>query len=419
MALANKDLIDPKTNTINLSKWQEDFVFNESRYKIACCGRRSGKSTAACVLAYATAVSTPKQIIWAVATTYGQAKKLYFKPLQDIIPKQWIRSVNKTDLTIELINGSMIELKGANNFDALLGDSIDLLILDEYQSQSPEVLDYLTPMLADRQGKMVVVGTPRGYNHFYDLWSRGIKGNPDFTPNFYSVQIKTIDAETIPQEEIEDAKNRMTTSMFEQEFNASFESITGLVYKEFSIVDNMNTSVSIRADEHLLIGMDFNVEPMTAVIGVMRDGNLYIVDEVYLHDSQTKDMCQYIKSMYPTNPITVFPDPAGNSRTTTGNTNHQIIAQHGFKINAFRSHPRIEDRVNCVNILFLNARGVRRLFINPRCYNLLKTLKGLIYDEATNQPSKRTGLDHMSDALGYLVARLFPIEGTTKQFNII
>ena len=56
-----------------------------------------------------------------------------------------------------------------------------------------------------------------------------------------------------------------------------------------------------------------------------------------------------------------------------------------------------------------NSEGEHRLFIHPRCKQLVKSLEGLTYKEGTNQPDKAAGLDHMTDALGYLVHGTFPI----------
>jgi hypothetical protein len=416
MALAHKPLVDALTNEIRLSLWQSDFVFSEARYRVACCGRRSGKTIAACTIIYLQSLKA-NQVIWAVATTFGQAKKLYFLELQKIIPRVIIKSINKSELRIELINGSVIELKGSNNEDALLGDSLDLLVMDEYQSVDPVVLEKLTPMLADRKGKLVVVGTPRGYNHFYEVWLRGqqpgLMGNKDF----FSMQVKTIDAETIDDEEIEEARMRMSKSMFAQEFEASFESVAGLVYKEFDITLNGTDGV-IQPKERILIGMDFNVGKMCAIVGVKRLGQLHLLEEIVLTDSNTKEMCLEIQRRYRGHPITIFPDPAGSARSTTGNTNFQIISEHGLSIDAFKSHPKIRDRVNCVNALICNAKDERRLYVNAsKCPEMIKTFKGQVYN-GKGDPEKDTGLDHQGDSVGYLIARLFPIAQQLGSYSL-
>src|SRR5258706_15659309 len=81
------------------------------------------------------------------------------------------RKPNETDLTIELVSGGTISLRGADNYDSLRGDGLDFLVLDEYASIAPEAwTEVLRPALADKQGRALFIGTPRGHNHFYDLY---------------------------------------------------------------------------------------------------------------------------------------------------------------------------------------------------------------------------------------------------------
>ena len=221
----------------------------------------------ATAIIYLAAVSKPDQEIWAVATTYNQAKKLYFKELKQMIPKAWISNINKTDLSIELINGSLITLKGANNPDSLLGSGLDLLIVDEYQSQDEELLDYLRPMLSDRLGKLVIIGTARGFNHLYNEYKKGDHKNPDRLPDYESFLVTTETAGVVPQSEIDHARNTMDEKMFAQEFCASFENMAGRVYYNFSPDEGGNVR-PLQEDRRLpiFIGMDFNVDNMNAVI---------------------------------------------------------------------------------------------------------------------------------------------------------
>jgi hypothetical protein len=67
------------------------------------------------------------------------------------------------------------------------------------------------------------------------------------------------------------------------------------------------------------------------------------------------------------------------------------------------------DRINTVNARLCNGFGERRLFISPKCRQLIKALDGLTYKEGTKIPDKRSGLDHIADALGYLIMGVFPI----------
>ena len=405
------DVVNKTTNTVDLVEWQMNFVASEARYKVAVCGRRSGKTTGASTLIYAAAVEKPNQEIWAVALTYPQAKKLYFRELQKLFPRKWVKAINKSELSIELINGTIVTLKGANNPDSLLGSGLDLLVIDEYQSQDPELLDYLTPMLADRQGKLVLIGTPRGFNHLYEAYQQGLTD-----PNWYSIKVTTEEAGVIPQEEIEQARERMNAKMFEQEFCASFENMLGLVYPEFS----METDGNIKPLQEikglpLWIGLDFNVDNMNAVVMqkplVNGRYECHFIDEIQLtYQANTPKMILEIKQRYPNRDIIICPDASGRNRSSASvdynSSNHKLLRAAGFPLKfQHAGNPNIEDRVILNNGLIRNANGVRRLFVDPKCKNIIKFFTQRPY--ANGIPLKDGKIDHMADAADYAIWEAF------------
>ncbi len=407
------EVVNKMTNTIDLVDWQMQFVSSTARYKVAVCGRRSGKTTGAATLIYVAAVEKPNQEIWAVALTYMQAKKLYFRELQKIIPRKWIKEINKTELSIELINGSLITLKGANNPDSLLGNGLDLLIIDEYQSQDPLLLDYLTPMLADRRGALVLIGTPRGFNHLYDAYQMGVTGEKDW----FSIKVTTEQAGVIPQDEIDAARERMDSKMFEQEFCASFENMMGLVHFDFikgKDVDGKEGNVKPLQEFKglpLWIGMDFNVDNMNACVlqipTIKGKQEVHIIDEIQLQfEADTRKMIIEIKKRYPGRDIIICPDASGRNRGTAaaeyGSNNHKLLKEAGFPIKfQHAGNPDIVDRVILVNGLIKNANGVRRLFVDPKCKNVIKFMTQRPYEKGV--PLKDGKIDHMADAVDYAV----------------
>ena len=114
----------------------------------------------------------------------------------------------------------------------------------------------------------------------------------------------------------------------------------------------------------------------------------------------------------------VHPDPSAKSRKTSapaGETDLTIIERAGWVVN--RDSPyKVIDRINSVNAMLLNAQGSRRLLISPKCPQLIKALDGLTYKEGSKIPDNRSGLDHVTDALGYLIMGVFPI--ITKSVSI-
>jgi hypothetical protein len=179
---------------------------------------------------------------------------------------------------------------------------------------------------------------------------------------------------------------------------------------------------AFRRDEHvrntdrqpgtLFIGMDFNVDPMTAVIGQYYNGKFHIHDEIFLRNSDTFKMADELKKRNYRG--TVIPDSTGSNRKTSGITDHQILLDAGFRI-PYVLNPHQSDRVNNINRLFTS----NRIIINPRCEKLINDLERVSWkDNKLNQKTDKL-LTHVSDCLGYLCWKLAPIEEHYETEGII
>jgi hypothetical protein len=180
-------------------QWQ---VFrSDARFRVLVAGRRFGK-TFLSLVELCQAPWSPGRLAWYIAPTYKQAKRIAWKPLKLMTRPYWASKPNETDLRIELIGGGTICLRGADNYDSLRGDGLDFLILDEYASIAREAWpEVLRPALADKQGRALFIGTPRGYFSHQELVS---------------------------------ATHELDERTYKQEFQASFENLTaGRVYYAF------------------------------------------------------------------------------------------------------------------------------------------------------------------------------------------
>jgi hypothetical protein len=158
--------------------------------------------------------------------------------------------------------------------------------------------------------------------------------------------------------------------------------------------------------KHIHIGMDFNISPMSAVVAHQTAEGLHIFDEIELMNSNTFEMTDEIRRRYGDVRVTVYPDPAGAARKTSSNTtDHKILYNAGYTVLARRQHPPVKDRINSVNSAFSSGK----ISIDPRCKRLRNCLNKLSYREGSNEQDKNSGLDHMPDAMGYMVEYLYPI----------
>jgi len=395
-----------------LSMPQIQIVEAQQRFKVVIAGRRFGK-THLSIRELCKNARIPDREVWYVAPTYKQAKMIVFKKLkrrlQDL---RWLSKVNETNLSFELKNGSTISLKGADNYDSLRGVGLDFLVLDEFADIDPEAwYETLRPTLADKLGSALFIGTPKGMNWAHDLYTMA----DEYPDEWKSFQFTTIEGGQVTAEEVEAARRSLDIRTFRQEFEATFETFSGRVFYAFERKNNVRAyQGDLPAEIH--IGIDFNVDPMSAVVAVRTKDGLHVLDEIKIYGSNTDELVDEIKTRYPTQRIICYPDPAGAARkTSAGNrSDHTILRTAGFQVKAPSSHNPIRDGVNAVNAKLCSSSGIIGLYIDPRCKYVIECLEKQTYKEGTSQVDKHSGFDHMNDALRYMVDYLFPIRQPTE-----
>ena len=390
-----------------LSKAQRLIADAPFRFRVAVCGRRFGKTHLA-IRELAKYASRPDQRVWYVAPTYRMAKQIVWKKLKKkLLAINWVKKVNEQDLTLELVNGSEISLRGADNYDSLRGVGLNFIVLDEAADIDSEAwYEVLRPTLADTGGHCLFLGTPKGMNWFKDIYDNYTTKN-----NWMSFQFTTVDGGNVPPEEVAQAKEDLDARTFSQEFLATFENFSGIVAYSFG-KHNIKPAEAVQPNEQLILGTDFNVNPMSCTVMRRTKDGLHQIDEIVLHSSNTNELVDEIRNRYPKNPITIFPDPAGVQRKTSanGNTDIKILENAGFTVRYHRQHPQVKDRINSANSLFfMRDDSSTRFYIDPKCKHTIKSLQQFCYKEGTQIPDKDSGFDHMFDALTYAIQFLFPI----------
>jgi hypothetical protein len=357
---------------------------------------------------YGKAAKKAEAMIWYIAPTYRQAKQIAWEKLQRLIPTSHVIEKNESDLSLRLRTGSIIALRGADNPDSLRGPGLDFVVLDEAAFMKREAwTEVIRPALSDKMGSALFISTPHGYDWFFDLYVSA-KGRPDWA----AFQFTTLDGGNVPASEIESARSELDEKTFRQEYEASFEALTGRVYYAY---DREHNARPCKDDgvSPVLVGMDFNVNPMTAVFANRVADQLHFFGEHLIPNGNTEDMARYLRERFPGRKIRVFPDPTGNARKTSapvGRTDFSILRNAGFEVFAPQAPYAVADKINTVNSAMNTAAGVRRSFVDPvGAPHLAKGLDGLTYREGTSEPDKSSGLDHVTDAAAYLILWELPI----------
>lgn len=356
------------------------------------------------------AFNAAKTSIW--LDTLPKVLRLAFPDL----PVTW----NKTDHYITLPNGSEYWIGGLDDdkrVEKILGKEFSTIHFNECSQLTYSSVQIALTRLAQRN-KLVNkawydMNPPSKSSWTY--WQFMKKLNPvDAEPlnnpeDYVSMIMNPMDnlenidpeyvqmLESLPEKE----KNRFLYGLFS-------DSDDGQAYYEFNREEHV-TELASQRQGTTFIGMDFNVDPMTAVIGQVINGQFHIFDEVFLRNSDTFKMASELKKRGYAG-LRVIPDSTGGNRKTSGQSDFEILKQNGFYVeNVF--NPFVTDRVNNVNRLF----AANRIKINPRCKKLINDLEQVAWkDNKLDQKGDAKLLTHISDCLGYLCFKLDPLTGKSR-----
>jgi phage terminase large subunit len=322
--------------------------------------------------------------------------------------------LNKTDYIASLPNGSQIFFAGLDTgerVEKILGTEFSTLWFNEVSQIPYTSIQMALTRLAERNTLAKKV--------YYDL-------NPSVKSHWsYHLFIKKLDPiDNVPLsnpeqyeyfqmnpegnlENIDQDYLSMLQAMPEKERNR-------FLHGEFNDESNGQVYYAFKRDSHIkpvtkthgttFIGMDFNVNPMTAIIGQYVNDKFHIIDEIYLENSDTYKMCAELNSKGYSG-CRIIPDSTSRNRKTSGMSDFNILEQSGFVVESTRN-PFVTDRVNNVNRLLADDK----IIIDQRCKKLINDLEKVVWkNNELDQSGTNKHLTHISDALGYMCWRLNPI----------
>jgi hypothetical protein len=312
---------------VRLSKWQTEVWNDTHRFKVICAGRRSGKSVLAQLTVINWAQSQPGNY-YIVSPTYRQAKSIHWNEIRKLVPKGLIEKTNETELSITLKNGSVIELKGAENPDALRGIKLRGLVIDEIASirnWSWLWSEVLRPTLTDYSAPAIFISTPKGYNHFYEIYNQG--QNTSEGNDYKSWRFTSYDNPYIPKLEIDNAKKELTEDTFYQEYMADFRKFTGLAL-HFERETHLIEAFTVPSEWQRARGFDYGSQDPTASLRVAidKDDNWFIERAYKQRKSTIQEHATTILAQdYNLGFVPTYGDPSGDQW-------EKEFAQHGLHI---------------------------------------------------------------------------------------
>ena len=243
------------------------FHARTERYACLVAHRRFGKTVAAINDLIRACYTTPLDNVRVayIAPYLSQSKAIAWDYLLEYTAAIPDIKVNIAELRIDFPNGARIRLFGADNYNAMRGLYFDAVVLDEPAdfpaSAWPTVI---RPALADRKGKATFIGTPKGKNEFWEIYS-----DAKDDPNWYTAMFKASETGILDQEELDEARRAMGDDRYEQEFECSFEAAIQGAYYAVEMKDAMNDSRITRVPYDPSLGVvtawDLGIGDSTAI----------------------------------------------------------------------------------------------------------------------------------------------------------
>lgn len=316
-------------------------------------GRRWGKTTLGGAICVTSLVYGGGQIGW-VAPIYKNARPLWRWSTRVLGPaiKNRLILANKTDRTLECYNGGLLTIFTADNIDSILGVGLDLVVIDEAARIDGEAWDRaIMPTLADRNGKAILISTPKGKNWFHTVWQMG---QDPLNKDWFSTSAPSMD-NPIPsiREAAQRARQYVSDRIYRQEWEAQFIADGGEVFRGIEAAATAPLQVEPIEGHRYVIGLDFGRYQDYTAAAVLDDDpsldNVTMVDLQRFHGSDWHAQAERIAGLarYWNNAIVL------GEKNSMGEPVLEMLVRLGVNISTFHTSnktkpPLIEQLVSAI-----------------------------------------------------------------------
>lgn len=376
---------------MELTAAQDKIVSDTHRFRVVVCGRKFGKTTLNAEELIANAISGNNRRVMYIAPTLGVARQLMWDRL-----KNYGVAVKENDSRLEmkvatLYGGtSTIFLGSWEKIELYRGDEFDFIEFDEVQEYRRFWIGWneaIRPTLTPRKGMAMFSGTPKGFNHFYDLY------NLEYTDDeFKSFKFTTYDNPFIDKAEIDKERAKKSDNEFAQEYLAEFRKSSGLVFKEFNREEHVY-DYEIYDFKQKVAGVDWGTHNPAAVPTIKIQDDTFCVDDLFYKTDCTDS---YVADYVATQRFNfVYPDPESASGV-------KELKQRGVNV---REVKKGKGSIRAGNSKISELFKQNRLYIHKRCASLIEELEMYSYpDEVKEDENPQDKFNHAIDALRYVVS---------------
>jgi hypothetical protein len=377
-------------------------AMDQHRFVVGVAHRRMGKTVAALNQIIKAALENNQQAprYAYIAPTYSQAKRVAWDYLTHFV-RPLNATANIAELRVDFLD-RRIQLYGSDNPDSLRGQYFDGVVLDEIGDQNPKIWnEIIRPALADRKGWCLFIGTPKGNNHFKELFDRASK-----EPGWSALEFKVSETQIIDEQELLDARKEMGDDKYNQEFECSFNAaVEGSYYgKLVNDLEEKGRMCEITRDDlcQTYVAWDLGMGDSTALWVAQNAGQeTRLMDYVENHGQGLDWYVNWLKDNNWHQAEQLLPHDVEVRELGTGKSRLEVLREAGLNVKVL---PRlsVDDGI----------QSVRRLL--PRCwFNMPKVKQGLDcvrnyrreYDEKRNvfyDKPLHDWASHGSDAFRYL-----------------
>lgn len=392
---------------IVLHESQKKIATCPKRFRVVNCGRRFGKTSLAIAEMAGKAYTKKNRKVCYIAPTFQQARDICWVELVKVL-EPVTNKVNETrlEITIQTQDGgkSTLMLRGWESVDTLRGQAFDFIVVDEIASMRNWEENWntiLRPTLTDRKGEVLFISTPKGFNHFYDLFN--MQNDKEKGGDYASFHFTSYDNPFISKEELDAAKKEISEDQFAQEYLADFRKQEGLVYKEFDRKLHLYDGDIPRGIVSRMAGVDFGYTNPAAVVHIIKDSdNHYWIEKEFYQVGQTDaKVADYVKSQ---NFNLVFPDPENPAAIDE-------LKQRGINLREVtKGKDSIRNGISRVRELLKQ----NRIHIHKSCIHLIEEMESYHYPDSTSGRNEKENpvkdMDHALDAMRYVVMTDVPYE---------
>lgn len=307
---------------------------------------------------------------------------------------------------LRTITKGVLDVWSMEDPDSGRGRKYHRVIVDECE-KAPKFkeawLRAIRPTLADFQGDAWFMSTPKfGQTYFKELAEYHKKYD-----NWTSWKFTTYDNPHIKKEEVDEARNQLDDLTFRCEYLAEDVDLTANPFAYAFGQDKHVKPLEYDSSNYLHISFDFNVDPITAVASQYIDGQIRIIKEFRLSNSNIYELCDRINASYPNAVYLVTGDATGQNRSalTVGNINYYHVIRQKLRLNDGQLKvPSVNPAVSDSRVLTNSILQNFDIAIDPSCTFLIDDLKYVEVNQYGDiDKTKDKHRSHLLDCLRYLL----------------